>query len=444
MKKVTTLALVGLLGVSAGAYATEARDLGFGAASQFIVSDSSYTTLPQEVLTYKDNTYLELGSNNLYVPSDNYSKYNSNQNVWGGANVSLGSGALGIWVGRPNNDFSGLYNNSQLQLNGTVANGMGNLLGIGAGNTIADFMHDGDTAQDRVDVIYAFDLTEMANLAIGINRANYDYKADFGSTGYNSWNSQNLGLSLGSDIKGLDPVKLLQVGLQVNMESQAADANNGVDNKFISNATDVQLRVGGDVAGDNGRFGRAELGVGIGSLQVKTEPNGGTTYADNGFATTYNVGYAVGMTKDKSMALAGLMVYGDLGNDDNTALVPGEKYSYNDINVVLSTGGETKLTSWLTARCGLRGSLFSMGSEQHNTTKSAGNPQYSYSPDYAQLGGNLNIGSSATASLGLSLNFGNLTLDGVLNQNVLYSGTYLASGIPEALFSQVSATYSWM
>ncbi len=233
MNKATTLALAGLMGMSVGAYATEARGAGLGAASQFIVDDAAFTTLPQEVLTYKGATYFELGTNATVAYNDTYGyddgSLSNEDRVWGGTNIPVGPGALGVWVNRANWDFQPLYNNTQLNTNEAgFSNAFKNQFGYGYTLGTIAYYQNQDNPTNRVDLIYAFDLTDAANLAIGVNRFNNDWKNENGpGAGYNSFDDSNLGLTLGSDIKNLGFLKILQIGLQVNTESISADANNG-------------------------------------------------------------------------------------------------------------------------------------------------------------------------------------------------------------------------
>jgi hypothetical protein len=449
MSRTTTLvslALAGLAALGGRADATEARELGFGSASAFIVDDSSYATLPQEVGTFKNSTYFELGPATNAVHATPYEP-------WGGVNVPLGPGTLGVWIGRDNDDFSGLYANSQLtlaSLGGVSANflaGMANLQGFGAvagANTINSLYQDqGGTG--RVDLIYDFDFSNTVNLAVGINRANTDEKVDSSGASHSSWDVDNLGLSLGADVRQLGPFNLLQVGLQVNMESQIADFTaNGNDSKFDSSATGLRLRVGGETAGEGGRFGRFELGLGGGDLNVQTSPYGGTSYTDNGGVLNFNAGAALGMSRERGMGLVGLMLYGNAGGDNNTAAPGGDRTTYYNDNVVLSTAGEVKIKEWLTARAGLSGSLVNVGGTTGaNGTGTSGSNSVFVAETGISGATPIPAPGTVNAAMGLSLEFGNLSLDGVLNQNLLYTGTYLLSGQSNAVFSQVSLTWRW-
>lgn len=459
MNKATSLALAGLMGMAAGAYATEARDAGLGAASQFIVDDAAFTTLPQEVLTYKGATYFELGTNNNNANYENDNDYvqamSEEDNVWGGTNIPVGPGALGVWVNRPDMDFSPLYNNSQINSGAGSAHMGAPFTNVWNGYSVSDFYND-DTPRDRVDLIYAFDLSDAANLAIGVNRANYDWKNELGpNAGFNSFDGNNLGLTLGSDIKNLGFLKILQIGLQVNTESLDADVNRTTDNKFDSTATGFQIRVGGQTGNDEGGFSRIELGIQDGGLSVKTQPNVGNSYTDNGSGLSYNLGYAVGMNKDKGMGIVGIELFGTSSSDDNTDLVTNDKYSYSSINLLVSTAAEYKVKEWMTLRAGLSGSIYSNYSYSYTTL---GNSTYNQSPYYGAGADPENYPSawygdgygeaygeygSAAVSMGVTFNIGDIAIDGVLNQNILYTGSYLASGIPNPILGMVSGTWKW-
>lgn len=442
LSRVAPLLLALGLGPPAPAHATLAADEGLGAASAFMVNDASYTSFPQVVDAYKGATYFEFGIASPLSPSAAPDGSPGNAaSAWGGADIPFGAGALGVWVGRPDGDFAGLYGESRLDAAGLAtgfAPGMDRLAGLGgiSASSTVDAFYGAEPAQARVDLIYAFDFTDRLRLAVGLNRAASDQQVDFGSDGYDAYTADNLGLSLGADYKGLPYIKLLQLGLQVNEESLLADANiSGTDNKLASSAQGFDLRAGADIPAGDGSFGRAELGLKSGTLSVQSEAGADADGNDRGGATEYRLGYALGETQDRGMGLCGLMVHGSAGNDDGVNSI-----SYNTLNVVLSTAGEMKLKEWLTARAGLSGSLYSQGAVSV-VRGSGATPAYSAADSsLADGAGSVAPAGAAQVSLGLSLNLGSITVDGGLNQNLLYSGSARVGNEPGA---RVSMVWDW-
>jgi hypothetical protein len=440
------LAALGLglpaLALPSVAHATLAAEEGLGAASAFMVDDASYTSLPQVVDTYKGATYFEFGIASPLSPSAAPDGQPGNAaSAWGGADIPLGAGALGVWVGRPDGDFAGLYARSQMNAVGVApgfAPSMDRLAGLSniTVDSTVDAYYGAEPAQARVDLIYAFDFSDRLRLAVGLNRASTAQEINFGSAGFASYNDDNLGLNLGADYKGLPYVKLLQVGLQLNEESILAATNiGGTENKFVSSAEGFSLRVGAEIPASEGSFGRAELGLKGGGLSVRAEPG---EMADNGGATDYHLGYALGETQDRGMGLCGLMIHGSVGGDDDTW--NGNSVGYNTLNLVLSTAGEMKLREWLTARAGLSGSLYSQGTVNAGSGVNA-TPGYSASNSgLADGAGPVAPAGAAQVSLGLTLNLGSITVDGGLNQNLLYSGSARVGDEPGA---RVSMVWNW-
>jgi hypothetical protein len=473
MKKATSLALAGLMGASVGAYATDSRDLGFGNVSNFIVSDSSYTTLPQVVLSYKDAAFLELAGPNNEAPK-NLATYLTGTQSGSGANFALGPGALGVRIGRSAEDFYGVYAFSQIdnsreqtQFSDAGWGYLNNRIETSE-ETIYNFAEN-SAPKDRVDVIYALPVGQRVNLALGVNYAAFQDNYSDGNLGVQTETGLNrniYGLTLGGDVKELGPFALLQIGAQLTEESIDAYANNsGKTSFFDSSATGLNVRVGGDVDRGDGRFGRMELTFQTSGLRVVSDPaqpytwtHSDTAESDFGHSTAYSAGYAFGVRSDKALGLAGLRLLGDFGSDNNLQQVNNEGLlvKYDAYEVELSAGGEYKILDWLTARAGISGSVFSGGyasslgehGDVETLSSEGGNTYVESGEENAILNGYtegaaVDPSGSAQASVGLSMVFGTFSVDAVVNQEILYSGTYLLSGNDNLLFEKLSASYAW-
>jgi hypothetical protein len=291
-------------------------------------------------------------------------------------------------------------------------------------------------AGGRVDLLYGFALNDGVDLGVSLSRANRNGKVEnVGNVAgvVNSYDASGLGFGIGAELKEVAIFKLLEIGLSIDMDNIVVSAKNTAgEDKFETGASVYNLRVGGDVAGDNGMFGRAELGFAMGSGNQK---NGATSVTPatgdkefKGSGSMWNLGYAMGKSGDKGMGLMGLMLSGSSTSGESDAA--NTKSDNGSMQLLFTTAGEAKVKEWLTARAGISSNLF-----QSSSATGAGasnNVKTSRSNNGA-----------ATLSTGLSLNIGQVTIDGVLNQDVLYTGTYLISGVPETLFGQVSATWGW-
>lgn len=441
MNKLTTLALAGLVAVSASAVASDSRLAGFGASSAFIADVQDIWTLPAVVASNKNATYFEMGeytsfgNDNTWCctgvnnPNDN-TKWQSQ--AWGGVHAQVGPGVLGIWVNRPTTfELDQLLNAA----NGNLStNFYDNYFGTG-----------GYFAEGRVDLFYAFGINDQVDLGVHISRINNNNKVEFKDYYGAGWDEtatydvNGLGFGIGADIKEVAIFKLLQVGLDIDTLGttsieQVLNSGEG-EQKYTLGANTIKVRVGADVAGDEGKFGRLEIGFGLGSASEKNDDYGAADAAVGNKeykvgANQWNLGYALGKSGDKGMGLAGLMLEGYSASTESDAA--NTKREQGSLTLALSTAGEAKVKEWLTARAGLSANLLEMDGRKYPSS----DPTKTDSENYSNNG-------TATISTGLSLNFGDLTIDGVLNQDLLYTGTYLVSGLQETLFSKVSATWGW-
>jgi hypothetical protein len=435
MNKLTTLALAGLVAVAASAVASDSRMAGFGASSAFIADVQDIWTLPAVVASNKNATYFEMGDYTFFG-SDHINTGNNNDpnddvqytgNAWGGVHAEVGPGVLGIWVGRP----------ASLELSALWP-------GWTPDNLNRNYTSNND-ANGRVDLLYGFAVSEKVDLGISLTRANSNEKYVDNYPGGNyteTWDATDLAFGLGVDVKEVAIFKLLQAGLTFDSAWQVQNEKDTATNwegKASRNISAIGLRVGADVAGDEGKFGRLEVGLKTGGGKSTYEETNFTPAVGNKERKTsgmlWNLGYALGKSSDKGMGLAGLMLEGASRSQETDAA--NSKSSQGNLTLALSTAGEAKVKEWLTARAGLSANLY-----QADSTESIGGD------GQTDNGGTSNSSAGSgqgvtTISTGLSMNFGDLTIDGVLNQDVLFTGTYLISGLQETLFSKVSATWGW-
>lgn len=442
MKKLTTLALAGAMAVASFASASATRWTGFGIASLFIADVQDTFTLPQTVASNPDALYLEFGPQYHYDAVNQYytdipgtpADYSVDGSAWGGAHLKLGPGVLGIWGNRPYYGASNLYFNISFP----------DYYGTG-GDAGTNFL----TPQNTVDVIYGWNMGDKLTLAVGVNHSYEKYYEHVTRIpNFYEWTyddtASDWGLSLGADIKDLGPIAALQIGLQYNMGTAKNSYNDGnYTNENTMDYSVAALRVGADINGSKGKFQRAEVDINLQNGQAKTNPSSGfpsTDYyaSESASASSVILGWAMGMSSAKGMGLSGLILTEMWGSSDapNYTYANGSKDHYNWQSTDLSfvSAGEGKINNWLTGRAGFSTTVFgdsSWGRENHWNSSNGKIRDYRYS-EY-----------STTITLGLSLIFGDITIDGALNQDLLYNGLYFTNGIATPLFSQVSATWAW-
>lgn len=429
MKKLSTVAVAGLMAVTAAANASVSRWDGFGAAKEYISDVQNIWTLPGVVAGNKNATYFELGT--AAAPNVSGGVSNNPASAWGGVHTEMGPGVLGVWVNRgTNSDVTALYN--KLTLAGTGAPTTGGFLPAPYASVASDaasLVTAGLQAQGRVDILYAFSLSDAVDLGVSISRANNNAKVENGSQ-FQKVDANALGFGLGAEFKEVSIFKLVEAGLVIDTDGMAVVNNTGTEQKIEHSVLAFGLRVGGDVAGDKGSFGRLELGLksASGNSKDTSSPAAAAGFLEQKVSSmAWNLGYAMGKSGDKGMGLVGLMLNGSGSTNETDAA--NSKSDSGSLDLTLSTAGEAKFKEWLTGRAGLSSKIF-----QSTTSNSAG-----VTPTKTSTSNN----GAATVSAGLTLTFGDLAIDGVLNQDVLYTGTYLVSGVAESLFGKVSATWGW-
>jgi len=443
MNKVTTAALAGLLAVTAGAQASASRWNGFGSAQAYIADVQDIFTLPGVVASHADTTYFELGgfaTNPLIAGfAGNASAYNgiAPTNVWGGVHSKLGGGVLGLWFNRVSNTSSGI--NATLI---TLPNA-GSVIGASAEFT-AWSTAIGAPLHNQIDAIYGFSLSDATTLGIGLSRATNSGKFEStagGSTGSLESNIGDFGISLGVEQKEVGPISLLEIGLQYSSRGNSFVQKSPTQtDKILVNGSSINLRIGGDMVGEKGMFSRVELGFATQSLGLKDEfataPAAGSYIESKNSASMWNLGYAMGGTSDKGMGLMGLMLAGNgQSNDQAYATAEVDKTDISGMSLLATTAGEAKINGWLTVRAGLESNLFFTSTTTTDNGPAGGTTKNVTTSDAPAANGK--------ASMGTTLTFGDISIDGVLNQDLLYTGTYLVSGVPGALSSQVSLTWPW-
>jgi hypothetical protein len=426
MNKVSTLALAGLVAVTATTNASMSRWDGFGdIGAAFIADVQDIWTLPGVVTNYKDAIYSELGS----------SSYDSD--VWGGAHFTLGPGVLAVWANRP-------YSEGGFQS-----------LDVPAPYNCSDCTDSIFSPQDTIDLIYGWALSEETTLAVGLNRAARNYERKEVDPGNNDdWkdfeNSSDLGIALGLEQKNVGPISLLEVGLTYNMlsgEMGYKESQPGTeDDKVTINGTDLDLRIGGDMVGEDGAFSRVELGLNMDSANGKYSDDdtiAAGTFVENkynGFG--YNVGYAAGKSSDKGLGLLGLMLSsrsdGYEGINQNN-LDDNEKTTYSMFKLAAGFAAESKVNSWLTIRGGLTNNLLHSTTYERVDGATDKDTDTWTSSEYNWF--DLYGGQDGEATFGFSVTVGSVTFDAVLEQSILWNGPYFVTGTSSGLANNLSATW---
>lgn len=446
MNKMTTVALAGLVAVSSLASASMSRVNGFGKSATFISDVTDIWSIPGVIVDNKDATYFELGHSNNGNVWDGTAN-NVETKPWGGVHASLGGGVLGLWVNRPADEFNNLINASSFTSAAWAAYSLGaydieNLLGLSTspppiGFTTREIMTL--TAPGaRFDILYGMALNDQVDLAIGLNRASFNFSTSDTlnpTTNKTSFANNSTGVLLGAGIKGVGPISKLNLGLGFQTQSFLFQNENTVTDKTSADASGFNVRIAGNLSADKNSISAFDVQYSSKSLGLKDTLDASTAVNANEeklSASMYSVGYAMGMSNEKGMGLASLILTGDSTSVDNSAAGVTNKVDSSSMTLDLATAGEAKLKDWLVARAGLSGKIYGSTNNKTDVTSVS---KTETSKEYP---------ADATVSTGLSVLLGDITLDGVFNRDFLYTGPYLLSGSGENVINtQVSATWAW-
>ncbi len=441
MNKMTAVALVGLVAVSSMTSASKARQNGFGKSGTFVNDVQNVWSLPTTMLENKDATYFELGQGNVGNVG-NGSANDVETMPWGGVHASLGGGVLGLWVNRPANDFDDFTRSTSFapSIWGTTTPGQfQTFLGLTftpSSLTNLDVLR-ATAPGSRVDVLYGMSLNDQVDLAIGLNRASFNFSTtDTLSpvTSKNTIANNSTGVLLGAAMKNLGPIAKLEIGLGFQTQSFLLSFENATTDKSTVDASGFGIRVAGDLSSEKGKISKFDITYASANMSSKDTPAVALPVAieEKLSGSSYGLGYAMGMSNDKGMGLAGLILSGDSSTVDNSIVGTVDKVDNSSMTLDLVTAGEAKVKDWLVARAGLSGKIYGTTSVKNDVTLTSKDETTKEYP------------ADATVSTGLSFLLGDITIDGVFNRDFLYTGPYFLSSSGDALINtQVSATWAW-
>jgi len=486
MKRTWTAVAVATVVLSGALHATFARLGGMGITQNWMVEqdDSLIWLNPAEINTYSGFLWGELGQagGSAVAPRVNNNLTLSSQ--WGGVSAGLGPVTAALFLGQ--------QRTSLLSLAGDRFAPGGQIVAIPA--------IPAGTAFDVLDPVGKFDVLAgmpMGNLGLGMSVSFADDGTSTESSNLTQPSLANGDLKYSyqrysSDLLFNFGAKLVELGPLSSVDAVLTLGMHGVNNKYsdemyfnnafvsrnsyslkLTGSMGVQFQARGVMmVGDASSF---ILYVGYGSDDASNEfsrktdtdldgtpepeipaPNTEYYYRINQTLTASSLrfGFAANTNVAKNM----LLIMG--GNIETGALKVSESQTdlfsaRNGIveeftrevswfNIPVNVGFEYAATKAVVLRTGVSKNLF-----QTQTTKET-------DPDYAAWNGTSyplvgtvettttadNAVSGVTVSLGAGVTLtGNLKIDAVVRQQVLFSGTFVVSGVPETLFSQLSAIY---
>ena len=462
-------------------FATQARLGGLGVANWMVENDDSLIWLnPVRISYYPKTLFAELGTaagsgaapvvdGNLAVATQ-----------WGGisANCPLVRGAvLGLFLNRP--------------YWGMLANAGANAAGSDVAAVPADVFGTAFTAlapQTQWELFYALPKIGPVKLGALLSFAG-DYVSNDNSnvtkpnpaandvTANDELSSSDLNLVIGGQLNNLAIISQLDVAISVGMPSAKNTYRFSIYNgtKWI-NVDDWSFKTDG--ATNLGLTARAAIPfkgnpllaylsyvsadisntfdqtIDSNANEVLAPADGDTYYQQKRTQkqTTITLGasYNVNISPKTMMIVAANINQTEATNNATQrelfATQSGIDAEYNSktvaVNIPVNLAIEHKVSSVITGRLGCSQSIYQL------TTTEVSDPDYNWNGSAYVLNNQINNTSktqtlgATTISLGAGLKLlDNLMLDAVVRQQVLFSGTYLISGVPETLVSQISAIY---
>jgi hypothetical protein len=422
MKKLAAMVLILLFASTASAQvisnpSTNARMDGMGVANWQVEDDFNIFINPGQIGNYKNNIYGELGnytaaSSNIAPPSatgGGNSVTNPNQDgissgsQWGGMNMDVPYGTWGVYLGRP-------YTSS-----GPLGMASSALSFLGGPTLTAP-------SNNRFDLFYG---AKGIPLGVYLSYADRSSETKTAATKVTDSASEiNLGVG------GLIMNNMLDLAINLGLPSM--EANDGVTKVQDDAAPSISLlgRLHTAVGGNATLLTTLQLMMEDSSLKatggVKVDQTSQQVRLDTALNSRPN---------PDTLVVAGIGIFSTSGE---TKLKPtGEKNTTSGFAIPVSVSLEHQTFKPVKTRIGLSTSIYNT-SECKDTNGS----------DVCTNGGaadnKITTVQDGTARVSAGLGWAvadNVMIDAVINQDILFSGTYVVSGVAETLSSKLSATY---
>lgn len=447
MKKLAVILAVFAFVLSGMAFATDSRISGLGVPVWMTLDDDSIVFgYVGQLNNYKNLALLELSS--AYTG-------------FGGATLDLTGSALGIYAGAPVVN-TGLFTN----LNNYILTDIPNALKSSAsiGTTIRKLNDTTGTPDNQLLALYGLGLEGM-NIGIGLGYS-ASSKSEANKTTYQakdeiSGSQSEIDILLGASLKGDMGI---DIGISVGLPSStnkvvaqrwvAADQVSKPDNEDLVEASGMDLGIaaravmGGDLI--------ANLGFGMKSGKVtanfKKDGNNDDDWDDAGTDTKIELsGESSSMNVDLGVAkllkannvnvITGLTL-GYSSSTEKGGIVKDKLNSANDqkgsevsssgINVNVNVAAEAKLNETWSARVGAQKGIFGTSSTTSKNLDAS-----------TETNSSSDTTSAPVISMGASCVVGNLTIDGVISQALLFNGPQFIGGGAPGMATKISAKYNW-
>jgi len=362
-----------------------ARMLGMGVQNQQIEDDFNIFINPAQLANYKNNIYGELGTYTAPVPSINAPNPGNvpATSQWGGMNIDASYGGWGVYLGRP---YAGPLNAAASNVTGLTA-----------------------PANNRFDLFYA-----THGMPLGFYLSYASVANDTKTGGVKTTNdASEINLGVG----GLVMDNMLDVALDLGLPS--FETNNGTTKVQDDAGINISLlgRLHTGLAGNAKLLTTGQILLGNSSIKKVADVT----------TTTVSVDTAVNSKPNSdTLLVAGVGIVS--ASSEVKPKGGGSKATSSTLMIPVNVAIEHQTFKPVKTRIGLSSALY-------NTTDTK---------NVVAAGTKTTSVADGTATVSMGLGWAvadNLMLDAVINQDILFSGTYVVSGISETLSTILSATY---
>lgn len=390
---------------------TNARMDGMGVANWQVEDDFNIFINPGQIGNYKNNIYGELGTYRASeVPLSSISSPNqdgiASGSQWGGMNMDVSYGDWGVYIGRPYSSMGPL-----------------NLMGAGTA-----------PGNNRFDLFYG--LHGAMPLGFYLSYADQSENTKAGGTTFKD-QSQEINLGAGGIFAGGTVEGALNVAIPTSKCSDTTGTSVACGNTFKSDAAPSLAILARHHAGMGGN---SKLLTTIQAQMIDASSKDSTSslkFEDGTTAVELDTALNSKPNPD-TLVVAGI---GIASSSREVKCKPGcGKVTIDDLIIPVNVAVEHQTFKVVKTRLGLSKPLYNS-----NTCKdTAGFGACTGSvPTLLGVTKVTQVSDgAATVSAGLGWSVAdNVMIDAVINQDVLFSGTYVVSGVAETLSSKVSATY---
>lgn len=393
---------------------TNARMEGLGVSNWQIEDDFNIWINPAQLKNYKNAVYGELGTDPCGVPggacgsgiSDTGHNERNATSAWGGMNMDAPYGGWGVYLGRP-------Y--------------AGPLAGIAAVDAEGNSGGAAPTT-NRFDLFYS-----SQGLPLGFYLS-YADRSEETKTGAGKLTSEASEINLG--VGGLIMNNMLDLALNVGLPSskmQDTSAGTKTDDDASVNISLLARHHGS--AGGNGKL-LTTLQILLGDSSTKT--SGGAKLDST--STTISLDTALNSNPNPDTLL--VVGIGIVSTESEAKTKPtGSKVETSILTIPVNLAVEHQTFKKLQTRVGLSKNIYSSFECKGAASTSAATCT---SGAFTANGDKFESTTTGPATVSMGLGWAvadNLMLDAVINQDILFTGTYVVSGVPETLNSMLSATY---